>query len=397
MTTYDVVVVGGRVAGASTALLLARAGVRVAVVERGDLSRDPVSTPALMRAGVLQLARWSVLDRVVGAPTPPVRQTLFRYPDGDRLTVSVRSHHGVDALYAPRRRLLDRILLEAAEEAGAVVLRRTEVLGLEHDAHGSVSGVLTQGPGPGRVTLRAGLTIGADGIRSTVARHAGAAVVRHGTAASAVLYRYVHDVPVIGYEWLYGTMTAAGLIPTNDGDTCIFVSTTPSRMRALRRLGQERAFQVLLDQADPGASERLRTAGTVGHMRGWRGQPGYIRRPWGPGWALVGDAGYFKDPITAHGLTDALRDAELVAEATLTALSDPREGPRAMAAYERTRDRLSGRLWEATEQVAGYRWNADQARTLVRAVSGSMSDEVEHLNARSLPGESALTTSPSGR
>jgi flavin-dependent dehydrogenase len=396
MTAYDVVVVGGRVAGASTALLLARAGARVAVVERGDLTRDPVSTPALMRAGVVQLARWSVLDRVVDAPTPPVRQTSFRYPDGDRLTVSVRSHHGVDALFAPRRRLLDRILLDAAEEAGATVLRRTEVLGLEHDAHGRVSGVLGQGDG-GRVTLRAPMTIGADGIRSTVARQAGADTVRRGRAASAVLYRFVHDLPVVGYEWLYGDMTAAGLIPTNDGDTCVFVSTTPSRMRALRRLGQERAFEVLLDQADPGASERLRTATEVGRLRGWRGLPGYLRRPWGPGWALVGDAGYFKDPITAHGLTDALRDAELVAEATLAALSDHEHGARAMAAYERTRDQLSEQLWAATEQVAGYRWDADRARTLVRAVSGSMSDEVEHLHARRLPGETALTTSPPGR
>jgi flavin-dependent dehydrogenase len=200
-----------------------------------------------------------------------------------------------------------------------------------------------------------------------------------------VLYRYLHDLPVVGYEWLHGDTAAAGLIPTNDDATCVFVSTTPARMRALRRLGHEQAFRTLLAEVDAEAAERYRHAAPGSRMRGWRGAPGHVRRSWGPGWALVGDAGYFKDPITAHGITDALRDAELLADAALAALADPASEPAALAAYQRARDRLSRQLWEATERVAAYDWDAVQARTLLRAVSASMSDEVEHLAARDLP------------
>jgi len=377
MSGYDVVVVGGRVAGASTALLLARAGARVAVVERGDTGRDTVSTHALMRAGVLQLSRWGVLDRLVAAGTPPVRQTMFGYPDGDRVRVSIRSSHGVEALYAPRRTLLDRMLLGLAEDAGAEVYRRTDVVGLTRDADGRVTGVATGGPSGGD-DLAAEVVVGADGLRSVVAREVGAATLRRGTAASAVLYRYVRDLDVVGYEWFYGNGAAAGLIPTNDA-TCVFVSTTPGRLREQSRAGRAAAYDALLDAASPGLGERVRDGTDPSPMRGWRGAVGHVRRSWGPGWALVGDAGYYKDPITAHGMTDALRDADLLAQAIQRATAGGTDAPYAMAAYQKTRDRLSRALWDVTEEVAGYRWDAARARTLMRAVSASMSDEVDHL------------------
>jgi flavin-dependent dehydrogenase len=378
MSRYDVVVVGGRVAGASTALLLARAGARVAVVERGDVARDTVSTHALMRAGVLQLARWGVLDRIVAAGTPPVRHTTFGYPDGERVRVSIRATHGVEALYAPRRTLLDRVLIEEAEAAGAEVYRRTDVVGLTRSADGRVTGVATRGPG-GDGELTAGLVVGADGLRSTVAREVGAATLRQGRSMSAVLYRYVRGLDVCGYEWFYGDRAAAGLIPTNDEAVCVFVSTTPALLRAHRGAGRERAYESLLEAAAPGLRDALRGAPDRSRMRGWRGVPGHVHRSWGPGWALVGDAGYYKDPISAHGITDSLRDAELLADAIVRSTAGDAEVPRAMAAYEETRDHLSRALWDATEEVAGYGWDAARARFLMRAVSASMSDEVDHL------------------
>jgi 2-polyprenyl-6-methoxyphenol hydroxylase-like FAD-dependent oxidoreductase len=379
MSRYDAVVVGGRVAGASTALLLARSGARVAVVERGNLDRDPVSTHALMRAGVLQLSRWGVLDAVVAAGTPPVSNTVFWYPDGGRQQVSIRSRHGVHALFAPRRTLLDRLLLDAAAAAGAEVHLRTGVAGLQRTAAGRVSGVVVRTPSGATRSLDADLTVGADGLRSVVAAEVGAPVLREGRSASAVLYRYVHGLPTAGYEWVYGHRSAAGLIPTNDDATCVFVSTTPAHLRSLRRGGVEDAFWRLLEAGRPGLADRVRRAGPRGAVRGWRGARGRVRRSAGAGWALVGDAGRYQDPITTHGITDALRDAELLSDAVLTTLGGGPDSGRALAAYQETRDRLSEQLWVATEEVASYQWDDDRVRSLLRAVSASMSDEVEYL------------------
>ena len=383
MNRYDVVVVGGRVAGASTALLLARAGVKVALLDRGRHGSDTLSTHALMRAGVLQLSRWGVLEPVVAAGTPPVRRTTFHYEDGHSVRVSIRPSAGVDALYAPRRSLLDRVLVDAAADAGVHVLHETTVSGLVRDTGGRVAGVRAE-RGGGSTSLAARLTVGADGIRSTVGRAAGAQVERQGRSAGAVLFRYVAGLATDGYEWAYGGQAAAGIIPTNDGESCVFVATTPDRMRRLRRAGAEDAFATLLDTAGPALADRVRSGEIRSRMHGWAGVPGYVRRSWGPGWALVGDAGYFKDPITTHGMTDALRDAELLADAILAGLAGAPEAD-ALAGYQATRDRLSTALFEVTEDVAGYDWDTPRVQVLLRRVSSAMSDEVDHLQALTTP------------
>jgi flavin-dependent dehydrogenase len=384
MNDYDIVIVGGRVAGASTALLLARAGVRVAVLERSRAGTDTVSTHALMRGGVLQLSRWGVLPEVIEAGTPPIRSTVFHYGDGATTHVSLRSSPGVDALYAPRRHLLDRVLLEAAAASGADVLHETPVIGLVRDDDGRVLGVRVPGDSGRELSIRAALTIGADGIGSLVASEVGAPVVSRGRTASAILYRYVADVPSEGYVWGYGDGAAAGLIPTNGGETCLFVSTTPRRMRALRRAGAESAYRELLDVVPAPLSDLVRAGGAAARLHGWRGVPGYVRRSFGPGWALVGDAGYFKDPITTHGITDALRDAELLSEAVLAAHVGGSPAL-ALADYQDTRDRLSRDLVDVTESVCRYDWDGDRIRTLLRRVSSAMSDEMDHLSARLQP------------
>ena len=122
----------------------------------------------------------------------------------------------------------------------------------------------------------------------------------------------------------------------------------------------------------------------LGRLDGWGGAPAYLRQSWGPGWALVGDAGYFKDPITTHGMTDALRDAELCAEAVLAWHSGCEE-PSAFAAYQRTRDRLSHDMINVTEAVAGYDWNLDRVRHLLREVSSAMGAEIDHLQTMQRP------------
>jgi flavin-dependent dehydrogenase len=117
----------------------------------------------------------------------------------------------------------------------------------------------------------------------------------------------------------------------------------------------------------------------VSRLHGWAAHPGFVRRSGGPGWALVGDAGYFKDPITTHGLTDALRDAELLADEVVAALAGTVPEAVALNRYQATRDRLSHRLRDATERVATYDWGRADLDSLMRQVSSAMSDEVEHL------------------
>jgi 2-polyprenyl-6-methoxyphenol hydroxylase-like FAD-dependent oxidoreductase len=388
MSDWDVIVVGGRVAGAATALLLARAGIRVILIDRDRHGSDTLSTHGLMRAGVLQLTRWGVLPEIIAAGTPPIHQVVFHYADSEPVSVAIKPSAGVEALYAPRRYLIDRLIVDAAAAAGAEVLHETIATALLRGPAGQVAGVHIRSRSGRSADLHAPLTVGADGIRSTVARHVDAPLVQTGSTASAVLYRYFDDLPATGYEWAYGDHSAAGFIPTNDA-TCVFVATTPARLRRLRRAGAERAFAELIGSAAPSFVDRLADASPTSRMHGWGGEPGYLRQSWGPGWALVGDAGYFKDPITTHGMTDALRDAELFAEAVL---AGPSRFDEAAAAYQRTRDRLSYDMINVTEAVAGYDWNLDRLRRLLREVSAAMGEEVDHL--QSLPLDPRLAQRP---
>src|SRR4051812_29540946 len=221
-----------------------------------------------MRAGVLQLSRWGLLDRIVAAGTPPITRTVFHYGDGSDVQGSIRPSPWVDALYAPRPTVLDRILVDAAEEAGAEVLHDTSVTSLLRGADGRVAGVVAQDARGVRRRLEGAITIGADGNRSVVAQQTEAPTMRRGTAASAFLYRYVDGLDGSSYEWAYGDSSAAGLLPTNDGATCVFVSTTPERMRRLRRSGREKAFLTLLRSAAPEVVDRVLDTTDWSPMRG---------------------------------------------------------------------------------------------------------------------------------
>src|SRR5262245_44825523 len=186
---YDVIVVGARAAGAATAMLLARAGLHVLVVDRSRYGSDTLSTHALMRGGVVQLHRWGLLDRIVDAGTPAIRRTTFRCAT-DEIVIPIKAAHGVDALYAPRRTVLDPILVDAAAAAGADVRFGVTVTGLRRDRNGRVTGVEGRLDTGRPVAVDATLVVGADGLRSTVARHAGAGIERTGAGATAVTYGY---------------------------------------------------------------------------------------------------------------------------------------------------------------------------------------------------------------
>ena len=317
------------------------------------------------------------MDEVVAAGTPAVRAITFRIAGGDAVTVTLRPAAGVEALYAPRRRILDRILVDAAARAGADVRYWTAVTGLVRGAAGRVAGVVTQDG-----TIYHGrYVVGADGIRSSVAAAVQAPLQVQGVHASALRYTYLSGLNDRGYEWCYGGGAAAGIIPTNDRQHCVFVATSPDRLRALAAgRTPDELFATLLTMAVPDRAARILRARRVDRFHGWAGQVGFLRGPWGPGWALVGDAGYYKDPITSHGITDALRDAELLARALLECLGDGPERE-VMHRYHRQRDLLAGPMLAAAEDVASYAWTDGGVQPLLRRVSAAMTQEVDLLGS----------------
>jgi 2-polyprenyl-6-methoxyphenol hydroxylase-like FAD-dependent oxidoreductase len=369
---YDAIVVGARVAGAATAMLLARAGLRVLVVDRGDPGTDALSTHALMRPGVLQLRRWGLLDELAAAGTPAIRAATFHYAD-EALRVAVKPRDGVAALHAPRRTVLDPLLVRAAASAGAEVVHGVVATALERDAAGRVLGVVLAGADDARRTVLAPIVVGADGMRSRVAALAGAPVEHLGRHLTALVYGHWSDLPVEGYHWYYRPGVSAGAIPTNDGRTCLFVALPPSRFVEELPGGVPALYRRALADADPELAAAVGRARLDGKLRPFAGAPGFLRRAWGPGWALVGDAGYFKDPLTAHGMTDALRDAELLARAIVAGTDE------ALAGYQAVRDEVSMGLFEATDRIASFAWDLDEARTLHQALARHMAAEGELL------------------
>jgi 2-polyprenyl-6-methoxyphenol hydroxylase-like FAD-dependent oxidoreductase len=371
---YDALVVGARAAGAATALLLARQGLSVLVVDRGRYGSDTLSTLALMRGGVLQLSRWGLAGRLRAAGTPAVTRTTFHYGEGS-ITVAIKPGDGVDALCAPRRTLLDSTLVDAAVAAGASVLHEVRMTRLLRAADGRVEGAELETAGGAPRRVRAGIVIGADGVRSGVARLAGARALRVGRHASGVVYGFWEGVADDGFHWHYVPGAAAGVIPTNGGATLVFSAVARRRFLDEIRWDLAAGHQRVIAEVSPPLAAALGRARALESLRGFPGETGVLRQAWGPGWALVGDAGHFKDPITAHGLTDALRDAELLARAVAAGTEH------ALADYQTRRDELAVPLLDISDAVAGYDWTLEQVQTLHRELSAAMKQEVAALLA----------------
>jgi 2-polyprenyl-6-methoxyphenol hydroxylase-like FAD-dependent oxidoreductase len=376
--TYDVIVIGARCAGASTALLLARAGRRVLLVERAAEGSDTMSTHALMRPAVHQLQRWGLLDRV-RAVSPAVRTTTFYYGGEGDVGVPIIPRDGVDALYAPRRTYLDAILVQAAREAGATVRHGVRLEGVLRDARGRVQGAVLH-DAHGAQVVHADLVIGADGVRSTVATVVGAEVYRRAEHSTTTVYGYFPAPEVAGYHWYFDARgLAVGLIPTSDDLVCVFASAAADRFEADVKPDPGAFLRRVVGDCAPEHAARLAGLPLRGAARTFPGLRGFLRASAGPGWALVGDAGYFRDPITAHGITDALRDAELLARAVLTG------SEAALLAYPDERDALCRRHFEISDAVASMRWSHDEVMRLHLEMSRDMARELDALRALETP------------
>jgi flavin-dependent dehydrogenase len=357
--TYDVIVVGARVAGAATALLLARAGARVLVVDRAGPPGDTLSTHQVQLPGVAALHRWGLLRQAVaGAPatgrlrfdTGPV-VLEGRYP----------SAGGVSALYSPRRIVLDQVLLDAAAAAGAEVRLGFRADELLWDGR-RVTGLRGRGRQGAPAAETARLVVGADGKHSFVARAAGAARYCAQPAATMASYSYWAGVPTAagGGEIYRRPGRAVAVFPTSDDLTMIYVAAPAAEFAAARG---DLAGHYLAGLDGCGElRERVRAGFRAERLRTTPDLPARIHVPHGPGWALAGDAGLVLDPVSAHGISNALRDAELLARAVVAGLGGGPSGPGAgLSGLGGGPSGLGGGLSGLGAALAGYHRQRDAA------------------------------------
>jgi flavin-dependent dehydrogenase len=389
---HDAVIVGGRVAGSATAMLLARLGHDVVVVDQASFPSDTLSTHAIARSGVVQLRRWGLLDEVLDSGAPAIRQVTFHTPDGS-VTRPIKHKAGVDLVVAPRRYALDTIVASAAQQAGAELRSGVTITGVQQDRHGRATGVHGHDRAGAQVEIGARYVIGADGLGSRVARAVGAAINQARPAGGAAQYAYYTGSPWAGIEFFVAARSLAGVFPTHHGQACIWVCTPAADAKAARRRAGSRpeAFDQLLERAAPQLAQRLRHARRTSPVRGMLRMPNQVRQAFGPGWALVGDAGYHRDAVTGSGISDAFRDAELLAVALDQALGGDAEQTTALAAYQQQRDQALREIFQITWRLAAYP-AVTAFIELQRQLSAAIDTQATALAARPVPGTRLLQT-----
>lgn len=344
--TFDVIVVGARCAGSPTAMLLAQKGYRVLLMDHAGFPSDTLSTNLIHAPGVAALRRWHLKDRVAGSRCAAVRSYSFDFgPYSVRGTPPPAD--GVSEAYAPRRVVLDEMLVHAAAAAGAEVREHFALEGLVVE-DGVVVGVRAHTLTGTPVTERARVVVGADGRHSRVAHAVGARAYHELPKLQWSAYTYWSGLPVDGVQMFFRGERWWAAVPTSGGLTLLVVGW-PYDQATPFRSDVPTHYLGTLDLA-PEFAERVRAARQEDRWAGG-GVPNFFRTPYGPGWALVGDAGHTRDPITAQGISDAFLDAEGVARALDDALSGRRPFAEAMGAHHRARD---ARLLPMHELTVGW-------------------------------------------
>ena len=364
---YDAIVVGARCAGSPTAMLLARRGHRVLLVDRATFPSDTISTHLIHPPGVASLERWGLLDSVIATGSPAIDTYAF---DFGPFTIS--GTPGTDetpAAYAPRRTALDKLLVDAASEAGAEVRERFTVESLVVE-DGRVVGIRGHGKGGQTVTELARVVIGADGRYSLVADAVGAQEYNVKPQLQVSYYTYWSGLPMNGrFETAIRPGLGYAAWPTNDDLTLVIAGRSIDEFDAVRQDIEGTYLETLVEVA-PEFADRVRSARREERFVGTAVR-GYLRKPFGPGWALVGDAGYNKDFITAQGIHDAFRDAELCATALHEAYEGRRSFEDALGEYQTRRDERVLPMYEFTTDLAALTPPPPEMQQLMSAVSRS--------------------------
>jgi flavin-dependent dehydrogenase len=344
-STHDVVVVGARVAGSALAGLLGRLGHDVAVVDRADLPSDTVSTHQISRTGMVALRRWDLVDEVRASGAPELREITFHRPEGS-LTRPVRPSQQVGYFLAPRRFVLDALLAEAAVRCGARLHTGLNVRGVRRDGTGRVTGVYGHDRAGADVELSARFVVGADGLHSRIARAVGAELVDRRPDGGSARYTYYAGLSWSGIEFYVTHGALAGVFPTHNADACVWICTPAAAGR--------HDFDSDLRRFAPNLARRLRGGRRTAPVISTRRAPNHLRRAGGPGWALVGDAGFHRDPISAHGISDAFRDAELLAAHLDAALRGRADEQAALGAYQQHRDAALADIFDLTCALGAF-------------------------------------------
>jgi len=348
---HDVIIVGGRCAGSSLAMLLAREGVQVLLVDRASFPSDIPHGHFIHRHGPRRLRDWGLLDRIE-AHTPAITSMVLDAGDFPLLARNL-VEDGLAWGYGPRRATLDSILMDAAAASGAEVRPSFNVFEYIIE-NGTVVGIHGRTQNGNTVLERAPLVIGADGRNSGLARAVSAPIYNQVPPLLCYYFSYWSGVTSEPFE-LYVRNAERRVIfsfKTENDLFAVFVGAPVEEFETFRR-DIEPAFMRSLDLI-PDFTARVRAGHREERFYGCSDLPNFYRRPYGSGWALVGDAGVHKDPFLALGICDAFRDAEFLADAIREGLGGGRSMAEAMADFERRRNDASAKDFQ--ENVSSARF-----------------------------------------
>ena len=363
--SYDAIVVGARCAGSPTAMLLARKGYRVLLLDRATFPSDTLSTHVVQPLGIAKLARWGLLDRLMATGCPPIH--TYAYDFGPVAIAGSPGTHDAPVAYCPRRIVLDKLLVDAAAEAGADVREGFHVDNLLIEG-ACVVGIKGRTEDGQPIAARAGVVIGADGRNSIVARSTRAEEYNTNPPLLAAYYTYWSGLPMNGrFETYIRPQRGFAAAETHDGLTMVIAGWPIAEFEDNKKDFDSNYLKTL--ELVPAFAERLREAKREARLFGAVLQ-NFFRKPYGPGWALVGDAAYHKDSITAQGITDAFREAERCAGALDQVFAGTRSFDDAMAEYQRGRDEHVLPMYDFTCQLATLQPPPPEMQRLIASIHG---------------------------